>query len=204
MTAPPLLELTNLTKSYHGARVLNVPNLRLSEGDRLQIVGPNGSGKSTLLRLLAGITLPSSGKIRTLRDAGWRIAFVPQTGGYVAELSLAENARVLASAYGRWDATLLAEPELLDAFGLSASLHTPMSELSEGTCRIIVMLAAICSQPTILIADEPFAGIDPQNQLKLQGYVLSRLAAESAYVFSSHATIDGIATIHISSEHLVQ
>lgn len=200
-----LIELQNVAMAYGGRTVLDIPELSIPPGARLQVVGANGSGKSTLLRLICGITLPTRGRIAwTLPKRARRVAFVPQSGGYLAELSLAENARVIAATLGGWAACLADDSATLEAFDLADSVNVPMAQLSEGTRRLVVVLAAINARPNVLIADEPLAGIDDENQRRVQAHLVGTLPEDGIYLTSAHTPVELLETIHIAKARIVQ
>lgn len=203
MTSDNVVELRGVSMIYNRRTVLDIPEFHVPVGARLLVTGANGSGKSTLLRLLAGITVPTRGRVLWhLRSR--RVAFVPQSGGYLDELSVADNARLIARTLGGWARCLLDRPDLLESFGLLGDLDRRVGTLSEGTRRLLVLLAAISGAPDLLVADEPFSGIDEANQQKLETLLATSLEDRAAYVASTHSSANEKNTIRILHSRIQQ
>lgn len=179
------ITLAGVKKLYGGQEVLHVPRLEIHGGERVQITGANGSGKSTLLRLMAGIARPSSGVVA--HAAGITIGYVPQNGGLLDELTLKQNALLIASTSARPSLSLADKSDWLESFGLDPFLNRRVSVMSGGMRRLAVFLSVWVGRPSILIADEPLAGIDAGNARKLEALVQSEADDDHAYVFSTHA-----------------
>ncbi len=160
MERQELIRLEEVEKSYGRNRVLVVDALSLREGDQIVLSGQNGSGKSTLLKILGGIIPVERGRVWkavSLRDE--TVGYVPQSGGLYSELSVQDNLRLRSRLYGRLidnekDAWFIRE------LGLSMLLTKRFEELSGGYQRLAAIAAALHVEPTWLLLDEPFAGID--------------------------------------------
>jgi len=178
-----VLGIYGLVVDIGGRRVLDVPRLALTAGERLAVIGANGAGKSTLLRVLGGFTQPSSGRVEvlgrslgpTLRGAALRalrreIAPVNQGLHLVPRLTAREN--VLIGALGRqagwrsWArlplAADIAEADsALDAVGLLAHAATRCDRLSGGERQKVAIARMLMQRPRLILADEPTASLDP-------------------------------------------
>jgi len=154
-----IIRLNGVEKAYGAKVVLRIGQLVLSEGDRVLLRGPNGSAKSTLLRIIAGITLPSAGKVWRNQARYTRVGYLPQSGGVYPDLSLRDNLRLRAEVYG------LSEEEsrmieTVRTLGLERFWRKRCGELSGGYQRLAALAAALHVKPDCLLLDEPFAALD--------------------------------------------
>lgn len=191
LTAPRrpsfVLTTTGLTKLYGGTLALVGVDFAVQSGELLLVRGANGSGKSTLLRLLAGLASPSAGRVTVTGEAGARpvSAFVGHAGHLYADLTALENL-TLAARLARADTTLMLP--LLDRLGVAAAAHARCRGLSSGTLRRVALARAIATNPDVLIADEPFAGVD-EDAADRVATVLAELRDERRLVvIASHET----------------
>ncbi|MBV7565247.1 MULTISPECIES: ABC transporter ATP-binding protein [unclassified Pseudomonas] len=171
-----ILSAQNLNKVVSSAEgeltILHDLSLELEKGGSLAIVGSSGSGKSTLLGLLAGLDLPSSGRILLAgndlgsldEDARARVraehvGFVFQSFQLLDSLNALENVMLPLELEGRSDARQRAT-ELLERVGLGARLsHTPR-QLSGGEQQRVAIARAFAADPDVLFADEPTGNLD--------------------------------------------
>jgi ABC-2 type transport system ATP-binding protein len=170
----PVISLNCVEKFYGRVRVLSVPRLDLALDARVALSGPNGSGKSTLLRLIAGICLPTKGTVE--RDAsrlGLRIGYVPQAGGLTDELSLEQNLDQRRRLCGL-DKDPEAKEQVLARAGLVDSRAKRFSELSGGRQRLAALAAALYTDPSWLLIDEPFAGVDHSRRAEIEQLIDER------------------------------
>ena len=148
-------------------------DLALPRGASLAIVGPSGSGKSTLLGLLAGLDLPSSGRVRldgvdlgTLdEDAraalrASRLGFVFQNFQLVEHLNALDNVRLPLDIRGDRGDTAQAARSMLERVGLGARLRQHPAQLSGGEQQRVALARAFVTRPQLLLADEPTGNLD--------------------------------------------
>ena len=155
-------------------------SLAVTEGEFLVIIGPNGAGKTTLFNLLSGVTRPSAGRIEF---RGTDVTHAPpyvrarlglgrtfQTSTIFAELSVLENARLAAQAHlggssavwalaDKQRAPLARAHEALAAVGLESRADAKAASLSHGEKRKLDLAILLCSDPAVVLLDEPTAGI---------------------------------------------
>ncbi len=176
-----LLCAEHVSFAYGRRPVLRDVNLALRSGEFLALVGPNGSGKSTLLKLILGSLRPAEGVVRLLRQPParvrerWRVGYVPQRPQLVSELP-ATVAEIVAagrlSRSGWWRPLGRADREAvehaLDAVGLSGLAGRPVSELSGGQQQRAFIARAFASEPSLLVLDEPIAGVDAESQRRFR------------------------------------
>jgi heme ABC exporter ATP-binding subunit CcmA len=172
--------------------VLQGVSLTLGPGESLGIAGHNGSGKTTLLRILATLLRPTSGIVEVLgrdttgKDARLvrpRIGFVGHAPALSPHLTLAENLHYVA-ALGGIDRGLV--PEALAMVGLGRAGDRLAAKASQGMGRRVDLARIVITQPTLLLLDEPFAGLD-SHATGIIGAIIERTVARGgAAVVVSH------------------
>ncbi|MFZ0159502.1 MAG: metal ABC transporter ATP-binding protein [Kineosporiaceae bacterium] len=182
-----MIELRGAAIGYGERPVVREANLRVDRGEVVALVGPNGSGKTTVVRGILGLAPIMAGEVRLFgtpaADFGerWRIGYVPQRHTVVGAVpsTVAEvvgSGRLprkrLFSRTSAADRTAVAEA--IDLVGLAERRTAPVSTLSGGQQRRVLIARALASEPEVLIMDEPTAGVDAENQARL-GRTLDRL-----------------------------
>jgi ABC-type branched-subunit amino acid transport system ATPase component len=201
-----LLSATGLTRRYGPLTAVGGVDLELRAGVRHALIGPNGAGKSTLLGLLAGTVRPSSGRVRLGgRDvsrsgpagrARLGLARTFQTPAVLDSLTVAENMLVGAwrqaptsvLGLGRRRAVLRGGAEraaVLDALGLGGLAALTAGALSHGQRRLLEIAVALAARPTVLLLDEPAAGLG-DDELRLLLTALHALPADMAVLLVEH------------------
>jgi ABC-type multidrug transport system ATPase subunit len=157
-----LWRLRKARKCYLNRTAVDIEALDLLDGERVAFVGSNGSGKSTLLRLLAGISIVSSGElIPMLGVKSMRKAFVPQTGGVYPGSTVRDNLQIRANLYGVNLRNV--RKNYIERFGLDGFLDVLVGRLSGGYQRLCAVACACCVEPECLFIDEPYSGLDEQQ-----------------------------------------
>jgi ABC-type lipoprotein export system ATPase subunit len=172
--------LQDVKKSFalghgHALEVLNVASFALPVGSQTVLKGPSGSGKTTLLNLIAGITLPTSGRIQVNgtdlvplpepqrdRFRAAHIGYVFQTFNLLAPFTALENVMLamrFANAIPR-RAQRQRAADLLAQLGLKTRLSHRPAQLSRGEQQRVAMARALANNPLVLLADEPCASLD--------------------------------------------
>ncbi|CAN5829955.1 ABC transporter ATP-binding protein [soil metagenome] len=199
----PDLELAGVAKRFGSTTALD--DFHWSGGSGVVgLLGPNGAGKTTLLRMLATVLAPDHGTIRIHgldpARSGDRLAirrllgYLPQdTGLYpcFSAFDLVDYVAVLkeiANPTTRHDQV----HEALCAVGLEDQMHRRIRTLSGGTKRRVAIAAAIVGEPRLLVLDEPSAGLDPDQRLRLRD-VVSRAGRHGTVVVSTHQTDEAAA-----------
>jgi putative ABC transport system ATP-binding protein len=189
---------------------LRVPSLRINQGEQIALIGESGSGKSTLLDMLAFVLQPSSAGAFRFRpkeqgdpvdvDACWQharlnilgelrkrhIGYVMQTGGLLPFLTVRENISLSRSVLGmKRDGTV---QHLAEILGIASQLKKLPAELSTGERQRVAIGRALAHRPSIVIADEPTASLDPFAAEKVMELFLS-VAHEfnTTVILASHA-----------------
>lgn len=170
-----MLHGVNLGKRFGARLVLRAMNFQIAPGTAAAVVGANGAGKSTLLKIVAGLTLPSAGRVfwqedgRELaaRDLSWMCGLSAPDAPLTRELSVLENLEFIASLRGlpagRDD--LMAQ---LEKWDLSTRSSDMAGDLSSGLRTRLQLAAALLHEPRILLLDEPSANLDGKGRELLQ------------------------------------
>lgn len=164
---PSQVSIRGLRKRFGRLEVLRGVDLTIAPGRITALVGPNAAGKTTLIKSILGLVHPrhAEGAIQvdgfTVNgDPAYRerIGYMPQAARFPEHLTGRELLRFLADLRGPNGAR---DEELLDAFDLAASLDKPVRTLSGGTRQKLNAVIAFLFRPSLLILDEPTAGLDP-------------------------------------------
>jgi ABC-type lipoprotein export system ATPase subunit len=176
-----ILVLKNLKKSYRQPdgselRILDIPAYRIAFGEEVVLIGESGCGKTTLLHVIAGISRPTSGKVRiddfdlslmpepeVDRFRAQRIGYVFQTFNLLSGFTAMENV-LLAMRFARGRPDKARAKHLLDRVGLSHRLTHRPTMLSVGEQQRVAVARALANRPKLLLADEPTANVDAGNQ----------------------------------------
>ncbi|MEV6928091.1 ATP-binding cassette domain-containing protein [Dactylosporangium sp. NPDC051485] len=203
-TSGPQLSARGLTRRYGPFLAVHDVDLDLAAGDWHALIGPNGAGKSTLLNLLAGTIRPTGGRVvlagrditrtRPARRARLGIARTFQTPAVLESLTALDNLVVAAWRHTGtrtgWRPARRRELAArglhrLDEFGLADHAHTKASALSHGQRRLLDIAAALTANPSVLLLDEPAAGL-ADHDLTLLLDTLRRLPALTAVLMVEH------------------
>ena len=193
------LELTinNVTKSFADKKAVDNVSLSLTPGI-FGLLGANGAGKTTLIRMIADILKPDSGEILyngipiTDLDAEYRniFGYLPQEFGFYPEFRVTDYLEYIATLKGltKKDTKLRIE-ELLSQMSLEDVRNKKIKKLSGGTRRRVGIAQALLNNPEILILDEPTAGLDPGERIKLRS-LLSEFSQQKIVLISTHIVPD--------------
>jgi ABC-2 type transport system ATP-binding protein len=172
-----ILEVENISKAFGRRQVLDQVSFEAERGKITSIVGENGSGKTTLLKIIVGMLSADSGIV----SKNGKIGFCPQDQLVFSSLTLRENLKYFATAYGlggnrnfSWKRVV---NEYVDEFELRSYLDTQVFKLSGGTRQKLNLVLALIHSPDMLILDEPYAAFDWESYLyfwKLVGKLKTR------------------------------
>src|SRR5689334_3656678 len=210
-TLPLVIAIHDLTKKYGDFTAVDGISLEVRRGEIFGFLGPNGAGKTTTIRILAGLSLPTSGDVRVdgldIRRDALRIksmtGYVPDRPYLYEKLTGRELLQFVANLYHHeWRDCEAKAIELLRYFDLHDWVDARIENLSHGMKQKLVIVSALVHDPQVLIIDEPMVGLDAlaQRQVKL---LFRRLVEEGRTVFLTTHTLsvaetvcDRIAIIH--------
>ncbi|MGB0496793.1 MAG: LPS export ABC transporter ATP-binding protein [Rubricella sp.] len=166
------LVVRGLGKSYRKRPVLRDISLELNRGEAVGLLGPNGAGKTTCFYAITGLVIPEAGTITVdgsdvttlpmYRRARMGVGYLPQEASIFRGMSVEDNIRaVLELHFPRSDKRESALDELLAEFSITHLRRTPALALSGGERRRVEIARCLASQPSYILLDEPFAGVDP-------------------------------------------
>jgi lipopolysaccharide export system ATP-binding protein len=178
-----ILKTEGLTKRYGARRVVNGANLRISEGEVVGLLGPNGAGKTTTFYMIVGLITPLEGKV-VLDDeditnlpmhlrARRGIGYLPQEASIFRKLTVAQNIMAVLETRKIPKSEREKKMEsLLSEFGLAKLRDNIGTTLSGGERRRVEIARALACDPSFLLLDEPFTGIDPLVRGDLQDIIV--------------------------------
>jgi len=177
------LEVISIAKSYDKRAVLSDISLTVGKGEVLGLLGPNGAGKTTCFYSIMGLVRPDSGrilmdgvdvtKLPMYRRAILGLGYLPQETSIFRGLTVEQNIGAVLELVEPDSATRASELErLLDEFGLQRLRTSAAMALSGGERRRCEIARALAARPSIMLLDEPFAGIDPLSISDIRDLVI--------------------------------
>jgi ABC-2 type transport system ATP-binding protein len=196
VSAPFAIDVSELTKSFAGRKVVDNFSIQVPRGQVWGFLGPNGSGKTTTIRLLCGLLVPDSGRGTCLGfDIRRESAAIKRNAGYMTQrfsfyedLSIRENLDFVARVYEMADREA-AVSQAIEQLGLSRRQHQLAGTLSGGWKQRLALAACILHRPQLLLLDEPTAGVDPQARREFWDEI-HQLAAQGLTVLVSTHYMD--------------
>ncbi|RIQ32136.1 ABC transporter ATP-binding protein [Jiangella rhizosphaerae] len=187
-----MLELDRLSRRYGDVVALDDLSFTVRPGQMYGFVGTNGAGKTTAMRIVLGVLEPDSGEVRwngTPLDQAIRreFGYMPEERGLYPKMQVHEHLVYLARLHGVSGITAAkAASELLEALALSERASDRIESLSLGNQQRVQLAAALVHDPTVMVLDEPFSGLDPMGVDSMAAVLRARVDAGAAVVFSSH------------------
>lgn len=180
----PVLEAHHLAKAYKGRHVIKDVSLSISSGEIVGLLGPNGAGKTTCFYMIVGIVNPDRGSIKLDgRDltrlsiqgrAKHGVGYLPQEASVFRKLSVADN--IMAILQTRQDLNRQQRRDQLEAllqeFHITHIRKSMGMSLSGGERRRVEIARALATEPSFILLDEPFAGVDPISVNDIQQIIL--------------------------------
>jgi lipopolysaccharide export system ATP-binding protein len=191
------LEVRSIAKSYDKRAVLHDVSLDVHRGEVVGLLGPNGAGKTTCFYSVMGLVKPDSGRIYLdgaditelpmYRRAILGLGYLPQETSIFRGMSVEENIAAVLEAAGLDKQTRRDRLEqLLGEFGLTSLRESPAMALSGGERRRCEIARALAANPSIMLLDEPFAGIDPISIADIRELVRELKSREIGVLITDH------------------
>ena len=189
-----LLQLEKVSMFYNRRQILNNLNLKINEQEILGMLGPNGVGKSTIFHIITGLKNPSFGKVlingedctelpiyeRAIR---FKLGYVPQYGGFIQDLNLIENLKLVGEIHIKdKDLRKSKIEKIISQFEFDPLLNIKAKHLSGGQKKKLVISMALINDPKILLLDEPFAALDILTIKMLQEIIVNLQSQEKITV----------------------
>jgi ABC-2 type transport system ATP-binding protein len=189
----PLIDVEGLEKLYGDFPAVQGLSFQVAAGEVLGLVGPNGAGKTTTIRSIAGIIIPTAGRIRVAGHdlasdpvlAKAALAFIPDEPHLFEYLTVEEHLRFVGRLYGV-SAVGARIPDLLAELDLTEKRDALPGELSRGMKQKLAIACGLLHEPRALLLDEPLTGLDPVGIRRMKATIMRRAAGGSAVILSSH------------------
>jgi lipopolysaccharide export system ATP-binding protein len=198
------LETRHISKAYRGRRVVDDVSVFVQQGEVVGLLGPNGAGKTTSFYMIVGLISPDSGGIlvddrditnlpmyqRALRG----ISYLPQEASVFRKLTVEENLMaILETRPLRARERREMRERLIDQLGLETVRHSRGYMLSGGERRRVEIARSLVINPSFLLLDEPFSGIDPIQVLELQRIIFDLKRSGIGILVTDHNVSETLA-----------
>lgn len=182
VTDGPVVDGQGLTRRYGSLTATDAVDVAVGSGEIVGLLGANGAGKTTLIRMLLGLLAPTAGSVRLLggppsRRSRRHLGYVPQGLGLYTDLTVAQNRRFHAAAFGVAD-NESPQTDLDD--------RTLVADLSLGQQRQLALEVAVAHDPALLALDEPTSGVGPLGRTRLWNLIHDRADGGTGVLITTH------------------
>lgn len=187
-----VLEVRDVVKRYSKVTAVDRVSFRVPEGTVFGLLGPNGAGKTSIIRMITGITRPDEGQIfvkgqavgtSTVREVG----YMPEERGLYKKMRVGEHLLYLARLKGLSKAEATERITYwFERFDIGSWSERRIEELSKGMQQKVQFIATVVHDPTLIILDEPFSGLDPINANLIKDEIDGLAARGKQILFSTH------------------
>ena len=188
----PVVELAGVTKAYENKVAVSDLSLSIEAGQMFGLLGPNGAGKTSSIRMMMGITVPDSGSI-TLFDKPFarqnleRVGYLPEERGLYKKMKVLDQLVFFGQLHGlSGDEAKKRALAWAGRMEIADALPKRTEELSKGMQQKIQFIATLLHDPSLIVMDEPFSGLDPVNAVLVERTLLELKDQGKAILFSTH------------------
>jgi ABC-2 type transport system ATP-binding protein len=187
-----VVELEAVTKAYESKVAVKELSLKVEAGQMFGLLGPNGAGKTSTIRMMMGITIPDSGRIRLFdepfeRKALERVGYLPEERGLYKKMKVVDQLVFFGRLHGlEADEARKRAKAWAERMEIADALDKKTEELSKGMQQKIQFIASLLHDPGLIVMDEPFSGLDPVNAVLVEKTLLELKAGGKAIIFSTH------------------
>ncbi len=191
----PMLDLRAVTKRYGRFTAVRNLDLIVPRGKIFGFLGPNGAGKTTTIRMIAGVLLPTTGRILVGGDdlaqepdkAKSRVGYIPDRPYLYEKLTGAEFLRFVSGLWGKDGGESEARGvRLMEVFNLSQWRNELVESYSHGMRQKLLISSALIHQPELIVVDEPMVGLDPKSARVLKTLLRTYVSNGGTVFLSSH------------------
>jgi ABC-2 type transport system ATP-binding protein len=188
-----ILEVEQVKKYYATQKAVDEVSFSVSKGSIFGLLGPNGAGKTTLIRMITGIFFPDAGTINLNgkkfdpNNDQMHIGYMPEERGLYKKMKSGEQAVYLARLKGlsRNDAIYKAK-EWFTRLEMQTWWNRKVEDLSKGMGQKLQFVTTVMHEPSLIILDEPFSGLDPVNTNLIKEEIYQLAKKGSSIIFSTH------------------
>jgi ABC-2 type transport system ATP-binding protein len=186
------VEATGLTKYFETYKAVDQVSLQVPVGSIYGVLGPNGAGKTTSLRMTLGIIDPDAGSSRLLgghkpQSVRHRIGYLPEERGLYPGMKAREAIAFMGALRGLdWSEGRRRAATFMTELGLERVIDSKIRKMSKGMAQMIQLIGSIVHAPDLIVLDEPFSGLDPVNQERLEMLVKRERDRGATVLFSTH------------------
>jgi lipopolysaccharide export system ATP-binding protein len=185
-------------KAYKGRQVVRGVSMEIAQGEVVGLLGPNGAGKTTSFYMIVGLIAPDTGRVLIddtdisrvpmyMRARQYGISYLPQEPSVFRKLTVEENILAVLEAQSiSWEMRRARTEKLIDQLNLGQIRKTLGYALSGGERRRVEIARCLCIQPSFILLDEPFSGIDPIAVLDLQEIIFDLKASGIGVLITDH------------------
>ncbi len=213
----PLIQTRGLVKQYGGRRVVNGVDIHVGPGEVVGLLGKNGAGKTTTFYMIVGLVTPTEGHVfmgdedvthmPMYRRARRGIGYLPQEESIFRKLTVEENLLAILETLPMTEDERDARcDELLKDFGLEHVRENVAITLSGGEKRRVTIARALVTSPSLLLLDEPFAGVDPMAVHDIQEIIIKLKSKGMGILLTDHSvreTLSSVDRAYIINDGLV-
>ncbi len=186
------VEASGLSKYFDSYKAVDDVSLAVPVGSIYGVLGPNGAGKTTSIRMMLGVIDPDEGESRLFGDqlpraVRNRIGYLPEERGLYPGMKAREAIAFMGALRGLdWAEGRRRAATFMSELGLDRVVDEKIRKLSKGMAQMVQLIGSIVHAPDLIVLDEPFSGLDPVNQERLEMLVRREQTRGATILFSTH------------------